>query len=59
MTSACYNYLQSTKFTPEKDHSLLASGFPVDNTTNSYRFVPFGKAFPMTPSQNEGMKNLF
>lgn len=59
MTFACYNYSQSTKFTPEKDHSLLVSRFLVDNRTNSYRSVPFGKVFPMTPNQNEVMKNLF
>ena len=58
MTSACYNSLQLTKFTPEEDHSLV-SGFPMDKTMNSYRFVPFGKVFPMTPSQNEAMKIMF
>lgn len=58
MSSAYCNFLQLTEFTSGKEHPLLISAFPTDKTMISYTFVPFGKVFPITLSQNEATKYM-
>lgn len=50
-----YSWLNSHQ---KKGHPLLISAFPMDKTMISYTFIPFGKVFSITLSQNEAMKYM-